>query len=215
LPAVEVDPPLPPVEVPDPDVPELEEVPEVPELEEVPDPDVPELEEVPEVPELEEVPDPDVPELEEELSQTVVAWVRSACACALSVSALCWSEVRAAWSAAIVDSFDPDWAEVLGRVVEVVVEGSEVPLVSLATAVSSVSSAALTVDSSPSTSEVSEEVSRVARTCPSLTCCPSDTETLATWPATWNERSEVFTGWRVPEVSIVCCTFPIAAVAVR
>jgi hypothetical protein len=109
----------------------------------------------------------------------------------------------------------PGWPEPLGSVVEVVDEELAAVLVSLTSADSSVSCAAVTVDSSLSTAEVSEELSKVASTWPPVTCWPTATATLATCPATWNESCAVFTVWSVPVAARVSSTFPIAAEAVR
>jgi len=88
-------------------------------------------------------------------------------------------------------------------------------LVSLTSADSSVSCASVMVDSSLSTAEVSEELARVASTCPSDTCWPTTAATLATCPATWNESSAELTVWSVPVADRVSSTFPTVAEAVR
>lgn len=85
----------------------------------------------------------------------------------------------------------------------------------LASSDASFCSAEVSVDCALSTSEVRDEVSRVASTSPTVTCCPTEIATLATVPATWKDKSALFTVCKVPVVSSVCSTEPVCAVAVR
>jgi len=167
------------------------------------------------------------------LSQSVVAWLSSALACAASRSSCCWSAVRACCSLRICGLLVLPWvvpasvAPVDAAVVGVVGTFAAVAFVVpdedeelgdelwLASSLANVALADARVAAADVTLASSEVMSKDASVWPETTFCPTETSTELTVPDTLKFRSARLTGVIVPTESSVWIAVPVVTAAVR